>query len=817
MKKKLVFILFLVLVVMGYGQEAWMKKGIKLPPTVCYASPKSYHSFVHPLKENLKSGLLKSAQIEVTYIGFSPEAQAAFQYAVDIWKNLIYSPVPIRIQANWTSLASNVLGSCGPSDYFKNFNSTQIWNCYYPVALVEKMLGKEVNASGDFDMLAEFNKDFNWYYGTDGNTPSTKYDLVSTVLHELTHGLGYSGFFDTSRGRGFYGSDGFSAVYDQYVVNKAGNKLVNTNLFANPSVVLYTNLTSGWLEFSTKLVDTGLPRIFAPSTWDSGSSIYHLDDATYPTGDPNSLMTPYTGKGEAIHDPGPNSLAMIYEIGWKNISISHQPLKDMEFVPSPINVDVKIQSDYDLDSTKTYLYYLTGKFTKTDSVKLIATKIPTVFNAKLPQTLDGEVHYYISATDVKKRKYFFPSGAPTRYLTFKIGVDKEAPILIHEPVKYLINTNPSVKIEANVTDNIGVKSVKVEYFVNGGGIKEFALKNDSADVYSGDMVFPAASVKDGDVVSYRILATDVSSQSNVGKTPLSGYYKFNIEGFNAPADKYVNNLDVDTHDFIGTDFSISTVTGFASAALNSAHPYLSPEVDNVNYNFISILKYPIILKLGGKMTFDEIALVEPGDAGTKFGDANFFDYVIVEGSKDDGLTWKPLVDGYDCNAQKSWADLYNGSISGQNSTAVPTKDLFVKREIDLLANGNFKAGETIQIRFRLFSDPYAHGWGWIIDNLSIQDFGTAINPKIISEGEVLLSPNPATDKVNLQIQAKENFNRLHLKVYNSSGIIVYDQAFLVDSNLFQTEINVNNFAAGLYLFAIEPDNGRTITRKILVK
>ena len=169
------------------------------------------------------------------------------------------------------------------------------------------------------------------------------------------------------------------------------------------------------------------------------------------------------------------------------------------------------------------------------------------------------------------------------------------------------------------------------------------------------------------------------------------------------------------------------------------------------------------------MSFDEIVIVEPGDAGVKYGDENFFDYVIVEGSSDEGTNWKPLADGYDCNFVKSWATLYNSEMTGQNSTAVPTKDLFVKHEIDLLANGNFNVGDTIRIRFRLFSDPYAHGWGWMIDNLKIQDIGTSVNPVILSAGEVSYFPNPATDRLNLHVHGQKNIHKLFLKAFTKGS------------------------------------------------
>jgi len=821
MREKIVLVLLLVTVSVGYGQEAWKSKGIKLPPTICYAAKDSHQTFVHPPAEyfyKLKAASLKSASIEVTYVGFPVKAQEAFQFAVDIWQTLIDSPVPIHMTATWQSLASTVLGSCGPSDYYKNFNSTEVWNCYYPVAIVEKMLGVEVNGADKSDIDASFNKDFaNWYFGTDGKTPADKYDFVSVVLHELTHGLGFVGKFYSSGGKGGYGDDGLAAVFDQSVENKTGERLVNTALFVNPSIKLNQNLTSNWLAFDTHLTSGSLPRLYAPTVWDGGSSIYHLDESTYPAGDANSLMSPFSGMGEAIHNPGQSALSIIYQMGWKTVSIKNTPLKDIEFVSSPISFEAKITSDYDLDTSKLYLVYSTNKFVGKDSVLLKTTTVPTAFNATLNLTKAGEIRYFFSASNVKNSRYVYPSGSPSQYLSFKIGVDKESPVIVYDPIKYLMTSNLTSKITAVVTDNIAVQSVKLEYFVNGGILKSLDLKNDSNDFYSGDLSFPAGSVKDGDLVSYRIVSVDSSSQNNIGRLPLSGYFTFRILGIQNPVDYYVNNFSKDTLDFISSNFRINTVPGFDSPALNSPHPYPSPDADNTEFNFTSLLKYPIIIKPGGKISFDEIVLVEPGEAGTKYGDENFWDYVIVEGSTDDGTNWKSLVDGYDSNLQKSWATLFNSAMSGQNSTAVPTKDLFVYHEIDLLANGNFRAGDTIQIRFRLFSDPYSHGWGWIIDNLKIQDFGTAVNPVLLSSGEVNYFPNPATDRLNLQIQSQKNIHKLHLKAYNLSGKIVYSQLFSIGSNVFETAIDVSNFIPGLYLFALEPEAGQVITRKIRIQ
>src|SRR5262245_14522337 len=59
------------------------------------------------------------ASIVVTYTGFTPAAQAAFQRAVDLWAAAIDSSQVIHIDASWATLGSNVLGSAGPSALYQ--------------------------------------------------------------------------------------------------------------------------------------------------------------------------------------------------------------------------------------------------------------------------------------------------------------------------------------------------------------------------------------------------------------------------------------------------------------------------------------------------------------------------------------------------------------------------------------------------------------------------------------------------------------------------------------------------------------------------
>ena len=82
----------------------------------------------------------------------------------------------------------------------------------------------------------------------------------------------------------------------------------------------------------------------------------------------------------------------------------------------------------------------------------------------------------------------------------------------------------------------------------------------------------------------------------------------------APAqNSYTNNFNSLSIHFIGTGFQIKTETGFANAAVHSAHPY------NDNTNFTFTLTVPIIVASSNAyLAYKDIAIFEPGDPGFSF-------------------------------------------------------------------------------------------------------------------------------------------------------------------------------------------------------
>jgi hypothetical protein len=260
-----------------------------------------------------------TATFIVNYTGFSAPAQAAFQAAVDIWSQLIVSSVPIVIDATWAPAAPNNLGSAGPYNSYRDFSGAPQAGRWYPLALANALHGSDLDPA-HADIVASFNSTrSDWYLGTDGNTPAAQYDFMSVVLHEIGHGLGFLGSMSYSAGSGSWGGGtGFPYVYDQDTVNGSDQALISA--FTNPSAALGSQLVSSNIFFNgaNAMAANGgaKPKLYAPNPWTSGSSISHLDEATYPAGDPNSLMTPQLAGAESIHNPGLITLGVLKDIGW---------------------------------------------------------------------------------------------------------------------------------------------------------------------------------------------------------------------------------------------------------------------------------------------------------------------------------------------------------------------------------------------------------------------------------------------------------------------------------------------------------------------
>ncbi|MEX2231899.1 MAG: T9SS type A sorting domain-containing protein [Cyclobacteriaceae bacterium] len=802
-------------------------------PVVCYYSTENRPDHV-PVSDRFKqlyqraTGRTKTAVFEVEYINFPPDnlAKTAFQYALDIWESELTSSIPIRVRAEWTELSLGVLGQALWGSAYANFGGEQHMNTFYPVALAEKITRRQINGPSEADIVASFNSNTAWYFGTDGNTPAGKMDMVTIVLHEIAHGLGFT---DTYNVEGTQGSVGLASgnesvpfIFDVFVQDASDKNLVHD--FESPSSQLGTVLRSTNVFFDSPLSVAALggarPELYAPATFDNGSSISHLDESTFSgPADANRLMTPQIAFAESIHDPGNVALAMLSDMGWVHTNIDHVPLKDTEVGDGvPYEVTAIITSDNGFDPDQVKLHYTTDG-TNFTILNMTPTGVPDQFQSFLPGATNVMAYaYFISVVDDANRTFTNPgiihdAGEQPQQGThfFSIGPDFVSPEITHEPVSFIFEGDTELLLIAEVMDNLGLKEVVVEYLVNDGPVQTKVMQNaGGTDEYTAAIELPVLAI--GDELGYRIVAVDMAAAENTAQLPLEGYNVVTVTGIMPVQNLYVNHFNEPSGDFFGNSFSTTTPAGFNNGAIHSDHPYKNGSGPNDESHYTYQLQIPIrISSINPVIKFEEIVLVEPGEAGSEFGDNDFFDYVVVEGSVDEGISWEIFAPGYDSRNHDVWLTRYNSTMSDDNSQSEGDSTLYRERTINMLENGKFAEGDEVLVRFRLFADQFAHGWGWAIDNLSIQEPVTDVEQPLSSELKIY--PVPAQEDLFVEFFSSQN-KPASIQISDLQGRIVFSEEWLTTSGVTKKNIRVQSITEGLYVLRARVEN-RTYIRKFL--
>lgn len=320
----------------------------------------------------------QTAQFDITYGAMPPEFVTAFDHAASIWADILVSPVPIKVNVSFFPLGANALGITFPNGR-RDFPNAPVANTWYASALANSIAGNELNP-GENDIDIFFSNGANWYTDTTGAPAANQHDFVSVALHELGHGLGFVGLAKKVGAEGSFGLlqqsdfapltttfpwpqlDTLPGIFDRFIQAPTLEMLVDV---PNPSAPLGSFFTCNNLNWNGPyaLAASGGAevRIYAPGVFALGSSCVHLNESTYPTSNPNELMTPFNSAGDVNHWPGPICLGILQDIGWTlaqgvgmqdqaarpMLSIFPNPAEDQLFIRSPAGLANEIATLFD--------------------------------------------------------------------------------------------------------------------------------------------------------------------------------------------------------------------------------------------------------------------------------------------------------------------------------------------------------------------------------------------------------------------------------------------------------------------------------------
>lgn len=268
------------------------------------------------------------------------QRRAAFEYALGIWSGILnasYTGETIVVDAAFNNLGgsstSAVLGSAGSTFLNRDFGGTHpeyLTNTWYGAALANHMQGADGFPTNS-EISSQYNTDVDdstvlgttdWYYGTDGNNGSD-IDFVTVALHELAHGLNISAVMNSSGAfLEFPGGSGAKpGIYDRFLEDAGGTDLTAmASDAARASAIRSTDLF--WNGANGALHNGGVrPELYAPTTYAGGSSVSHLDEATYG----NELTSPFYSGPD--HEPSNMERGMLDDMGW-----------DVNYIPEPASL-----------------------------------------------------------------------------------------------------------------------------------------------------------------------------------------------------------------------------------------------------------------------------------------------------------------------------------------------------------------------------------------------------------------------------------------------------------------------------------------------
>ncbi len=225
-------------------------------------------------------------------------------------------------------------------------------------------------------------------------------------------------------------------------------------------------------------------------------------------------------------------------------------------------------------------------------------------------------------------------------------------------------------------------------------------------------------------------------------------------------------------DYYQTGINIEPSNNFSNLAAHSSHPLINGSGLQEIY-----LRAPIIVDDDSAVvSFDEILLT--GSEGSLVGSK-----MHIQGSKN-GYEWKDLVKPYTSVARSEWS-------FARNSREEGTEELFIERSFNIYPT--FSHGDTIFLKWCLSSGLATNQWGWVMDNLTIQN-SFILSSKVPEDTKTYIFPSPASHFLRINLATAERRDVYELRLIDAMGRVNFNKV-VIPFDL----IKVSTVPRGFYL------------------